>query len=146
MDWSAVLAAGESRTVEFKSDRDPLSDHDLVAAIICLANDRGGLLFVGVEDDGSVTGLHEEHSRRPDLLPSLIASRTVPSLNVRVEITSMNVAMDSRQVAVLHVPASEQIIATSDGRTVVRYLDPQGEPGCRPLFPHECGRRLRILG
>ena len=48
----------ESLTVEFKSDRERLADRDLVAAVICLANTEGGELYVGVEDDGVITGLH----------------------------------------------------------------------------------------
>jgi len=37
----------ENLTVEFKSDRDRLSDRDLIAAVICLANTgraRGGMV------------------------------------------------------------------------------------------------------
>lgn len=52
-----VIAGGESFTVEFKGEgRQPLSDRDLVEAVVCLANGEGGLLLVGVEDDGTVTG------------------------------------------------------------------------------------------
>jgi ATP-dependent DNA helicase RecG len=136
-DWEAIIAAGETHTVEFKSDRTCLSDQDLVEAVTCLANGSGGLLFVGVEDDGSVTGLHKDHCQRSDLLPSLVASRTVPPLSVGVEVISLGVNTGVRQVAVIRVPVSEQIIATSDGRTLVRYMDSQGNPGCRPLYPHE---------
>jgi hypothetical protein len=30
MDWQAIIAQGESRTVEFKSDRGPLPDRVLI--------------------------------------------------------------------------------------------------------------------
>lgn len=36
-DWEAIIAAGETHTVEFKSDRTCLSDQDLMEAVICLA-------------------------------------------------------------------------------------------------------------
>ena len=32
------ISGGESLTVEFKSDRHPLSDDELMEAVICLAN------------------------------------------------------------------------------------------------------------
>lgn len=40
-------------------------------------------------------------------------------------------------IAVLRLPASPQAIAASDGRVAVRFLDTHGQPGCRPLYPHE---------
>ncbi|MEJ7804832.1 MAG: ATP-binding protein, partial [Telluria sp.] len=55
-----TLPQRESLTVEFKSDRKRLSDNDLVEAAICLANADGGELWLGVEDDGTPTGLHTE--------------------------------------------------------------------------------------
>lgn len=74
----------ESMTVEFKSDRSHgggrLSDSDLVLAVVCLANSEGGTLYLGVEDDGRVTGIHADH-RDTTRLAALIASRTVPSVS-----------------------------------------------------------------
>ena len=51
------LAGGETYSVEFKSEqRDRLNDRDLVEAVVCLANGTGGVLLVGVDDDGTATG------------------------------------------------------------------------------------------
>ncbi len=47
-----LIAGGESLTAEFKSDRGPLPDADLVETVVCLANGQGGMLLLGVEDDG----------------------------------------------------------------------------------------------
>jgi ATP-dependent DNA helicase RecG len=65
--------------VEFKSDRHRLPDDELVEALACLANTQGGELWLGVEDDGVPTGLHEAH-RDVTGLPGLVAARTSPSL------------------------------------------------------------------
>ena len=51
-----LLAKGETLTVEFKSDVNRLPDRDLVAAVVAMANTEGGLILLGVEDDGTVTG------------------------------------------------------------------------------------------
>ncbi len=52
----------ESFEVEFKGESHaPLKDRDLVEAVVCLANGAGGLLLVGVEDDGTVTGARPRH-------------------------------------------------------------------------------------
>lgn len=46
----AVVAAGETFTVEFKrAAAGALNDADIVDAVVCLANGEGGLLLVGVE-------------------------------------------------------------------------------------------------
>lgn len=81
---SPQLPKIESLTVEFKSDRKRLPDEELVEALACLANTQGGELWLGVEDDGTPTGLHAAHQ---DLkgLPGLVAAKTSPSLRVSVE-------------------------------------------------------------
>ena len=42
-EMRTLLAEGETLTVEFKSDAKGLSDRDLVAAVIAMANTEGGL-------------------------------------------------------------------------------------------------------
>ncbi|MFM6453281.1 MAG: ATP-binding protein [Planktothrix sp.] len=56
-----ALPPQETLTIEFKSDRNKLADRDLIEAITCLANTDGGELWLGVEDDGTPTGLHPDH-------------------------------------------------------------------------------------
>lgn len=132
----ALIDGGESLTVEFKSDRQQLPDADLVDTAVCMANAEGGALFVGVEDDGAITGLHVKHRASPDLLAAFVASRTVPPLTVEASFVQMH-AGDDGLIAHIRIPAATQTIATSDGRMLVRYIDVHGEPGCRPLYPHE---------
>jgi ATP-dependent DNA helicase RecG len=129
----ALIAQGESLTVEFKSDRGPLSDGDLLEAVVCLANRQGGSLLVGVEDDGAVTGLHASHRERPEHLVAFVASRTVPPLTA----TASFVELVEGMVAVLQVPAARQPTSTSDGRLLIRHLDLHGRPACRPLYAYE---------
>jgi ATP-dependent DNA helicase RecG len=129
----ALIARGETPTVEFKSDRGPLPDADLLETVVCLANGQGGNLLIGVEDDGTVTGLHSDHRTRPGLLAAFVASRTVPPLTVEVAF----VELPEGPVAVLIVPPAHQPVATSDGKLVIRYVDTHGRPGCRPLYPYE---------
>lgn len=45
-----IIARGETLCVEFKSDRDKLSDRALVEAVAAMANTDGGILLQGVED------------------------------------------------------------------------------------------------
>ncbi len=131
----------ESLTVEFKSDRDRLKDRDLIAAVVCLANTEGGEIYLGVEDDGAVTGLHPVHQ---DLtgLTALIANLTSPPLTVRVEA----IDIERRRIARIAVPKSRQLVATSEGLLQRRRLRSDGRPECVPLYPHEFAQRQSDLG
>ena len=135
-----VLPDRESLTVEFKSDRGPLPDRDLIAAVVCLANTEGGELWVGVEDDGTPTGLAQSH-RRVGGLAALVANRTVPSLGVRAEA----VETDAGPVARIEVPKSPRLVATSEGLLQRRRIMADGAPECVPLLPHEIDRRASDL-
>jgi ATP-dependent DNA helicase RecG len=55
-----IIANGENSGVEFK--RDDLRPEQLAKEIVALANFQGGKLLLGVEDDGSISGI-----QRPDL-------------------------------------------------------------------------------
>ena len=81
---SRLIPEKESLTVEFKSDRKRLSDRDVVEAAVCLANTEGGDIYLGIEKDGTPTGLHAEH-RNLTGLAALIANKTNPPISVRVE-------------------------------------------------------------
>lgn len=110
-----------------------MSDDDLIEALICLANAQGGTLYLGVENDGAVTGLHT--SRPVDIggLAALVANRTAPSLQVRVEC----LVMQQGRVAAISVLRSPEIVARSDGLVKRRRMDAHGQPECVPFLPHE---------
>lgn len=126
----------ESLHVEFKSDVYKLSDQDLVLAAVCLANTEGGTIYVGVEDDGTVTGLHPEHGSTTSLA-AMIANRTVPPLSVRVSA----MAVGEKRVAAVEVPRSQRLVASSNGTLQRRRLLANGTPECIPFLPHEFVRR-----
>lgn len=123
----------ESLTVEFKSDAERLSDDELVEAVVCLANGEGGTLFVGVENDGAVTGLHSSRPREISGLAAMVANRTAPSCRVRVG----EVSVDGLRVAIIEVPRSKPIIARTDGLVKRRRLKFDGTPECVAFLPHE---------
>ncbi len=122
----------ESLQVEFKSDLRKIRDSDLVLAAVCLANTEGGHLFVGVDDDGTITGLHPEH-RDISGMAALIANRTAPPLSVRITMLEVS----GKQVAKIEVPRSPRLIATSSGTLQRRRLLADGTPECVPFLPHE---------
>ena len=128
-----VIPLRETLEVEFKSDRVPLNDDELIEALLCLANAQGGSLYLGVENDGSVTGLHA--SRPADIggLAAMVANRTAPGLQVHVE----SISQQQLRVAAITVPRSPEIVARTDGLVKRRRIGGNGQPECVPFLPHE---------
>lgn len=147
MDWPALqslIAGHETLALEFKGEqRRTLNDRDLVEAVVCLANAEGGFLLVGVEDDGTVTGARPRHgdATEPARLQALIRSRTVPGIEVSVEI----VPVPAGEVLCLSVPRPAAVVATSDGVCLRRIVGSHG-PECIPYYPHQHAGRGTALG
>lgn len=55
-----MIAAGENSGLEFK--RDDVRSEDLAREAVALANLKGGRILLGVEDDGSISGLQRENT------------------------------------------------------------------------------------
>ncbi len=135
------LPSCESLTVEFKSDRSRLPDRDLIEALVCLANAEGGELWLGVEDDGTPTGLHADHHLLAGLA-GMVAARTSPSLNVQAEA----VELDGVTVARIQVPKAQGEVATTSGVYLRRRLKHDGTPECVAMLPHERSSRTSSFG
>lgn len=136
-----LIRQGENLSVEFKSDVKSLSDRELVAAVVALANTEGGDLLLGVEDNGTVTGLHANHLQLGGL-PALIANKTTPSISVRVEA----VRLQGLLVARIRVPKSQHLVSTSEGLLQRRRLKLDGTPESVPFYPHEFIQRQSGMG
>ena len=54
-ELSQIIANGENSSVEFK--RDDIRPEQLAKEIVALANLRGGRVFLGIDDDGTVNGI-----------------------------------------------------------------------------------------
>lgn len=141
LEIDALIQQGESLSLEFKSDLKCLSDRDLVAAVVSLANTDGGDLLLGVEDDGEVTGLHTNHCNVSGI-PSLIANKTNPAISVRVEQCDIK----NKSIARISVPKSRQLVSTSDGVLLRRRSKLDGTPEAVPFYPHEFIQRQSSMG
>lgn len=135
------LPPRETLTVEFKSDLKKLPDRELIEALVCLANAEGGELWLGVEDDGTPTGLHAEH-RLLEGLAGMVAARTSPSLNVQAEA----VELGDVSVACIRVPKAQGEVATTNGVYLRRRLKHDGTPECVAMLPHERASRASSFG
>lgn len=115
-----IVEEGESDTCEFKID---FSDqaHSIAKEIAALANTKGGLLLIGVSDDGQMIGIENSRSAEERLVG--IASTCSPSISIEVD----TVRLDSKAIIVVSVPCTP--ISTYKGHvytrigTVSRYAE-----------------------
>ena len=135
-----MIPEKESLTVEFKSDRKKLSDDVLIDAVVAFANTEGGDIYLGVEDDGSITGLHKDH-KDSTRVAAFIANRTVPPVSVRVEV----IQEETADVLKISVPKSRNIVASSSGKIQRRQIKADGEPENVAMYPYEINSRLSTL-
>ncbi len=90
-----LIANGENSGVEFK--RDDLRPEQLAKEIVALANLKGGSVLLGVEDDGSISGV-----QRPDLehwvMDTVFGRYVHPMILPYFEVVTMD---DERRIAVV---------------------------------------------
>lgn len=134
-----LIPMKETLTVEFKSDRKPLSDEQLIDAVVAFANTDGGDLYLGVEDDGEITGHHEKH-RDITQLAVFVANKTIPPQSIRVEIME-----EVFPVIKISVSKSRSIVASSTGKIQRRQIKMDGTPENIPMYPYEINTRLSEL-
>ncbi len=132
----------ETLTKEFKSDvkEEGLPDSDLVEAVVALANTDGGCVYLGVEDDGTPTGVRRKH-QDPIGMSAMIANKTVPPISVRAQLVG-----DGVPVIQVDVPKSHSVVSTKSGRILRRMMKVDGTPESVPMYPYEIATRLSDLG
>ena len=135
-----TIPLNETLEIEFKSDVKCYSDHDLIEEIVGMTNTIGGVLYLGIEDDGSITGVHEKHKDAVGVT-ALIANNTVPPVSVRAEIIT-----DGKDILKIEVPRSRAIVSTSSGKILRRRLKMDGTPEVVPMYSYEIPSRLSELG
>ncbi|MFA4897312.1 MULTISPECIES: RNA-binding domain-containing protein [Microbacterium] len=130
-----IIDRGETLAVEFKSDKGGFSDDKIAEAVACLSNGGGGLLLIGVEDDGVITGARSRHGDNTDplRLQAVISNKTVPPVVTDVE----TVMIHEKAIITVRVPSAPTVVGTSKGLYVRRGLGGDGKPGCLPFLAHE---------
>lgn len=102
----------ETLVIEFKSDRNNgYPDRDLVEAIVAMANTDGGKLYLGVEDNGEITGLAKKHEDEIGL-SAMGMNSIVPPLFIKAEIINE----ENKNIMEISIPKSTSVVATLQGK------------------------------
>lgn len=133
-DFAEILKIGESINTEFKS-WNKVSDMKkrinlAVDELIAFANNKGGTLYFGVEDNGEVTGCDGNYDLQ-NIIES-IYEKTRPSIFVDPE----EIEYNGKKVIALTVASYGITHATTDGRCLKRL-----GKNSKPFYPDEMSNR-----
>lgn len=133
-DFAEILKIGESINTEFKS-WNKVSDMKkrinlAVDELIAFANNKGGTLYFGVEDNGEVTGCDGNYDLQ-NIIES-IYEKTRPSIFVDPE----EIEYNGKKVISLTVASDGITHATTDGRCLKRL-----GKNSKPFYPDEMSNR-----
>lgn len=133
-DFAEILKIGESINTEFKS-WNKVSDMKkrinlAVDELIAFANNKGGTLYFGVEDNGEVTGCDGNYDLQ-NIIES-IYEKTRPSIFVDPE----EIEYNGKKVITLTVASDGITHATTDGRCLKRL-----GKNSKPFYPDEMSNR-----
>ena len=133
-DFAEILKIGESINTEFKS-WNKVSDMKkrinlAVDELIAFANNKGGTLYFGVEDNSEVTGCDGNYDLQ-NIIES-IYEKTRPSIFVDPE----EIEYNGKKVIALTVASDGITHATTDGRCLKRL-----GKNSKPFYPDEMSNR-----
>ncbi len=139
-----LIQGGETLTVEFKSDRQQISDQEIYEEIVAMANSQGGVLLIGVDNDGTITGAKSRHGKSTDpiQLKAAIFNKTVPNVNTRISVVSM----PQGPVIAIEVDPYPEPCATGAGKSLRRTLGGDGKPQTVPYYPRDQRSRRTDMG
>ena len=97
-----------------------------------LANTNGGVIYVGVADDGSVSGLEDRKIKwaDPAKAKAFIYANTMPPVAAETEVHDV----EGRLVLMILVPRASGLVSTMDGRFLERRMKFDKSPGNFPIY------------
>lgn len=87
MEIQSIVSAGEGQRVEFKTSF--ASQNEIIETLGALTNADGGVVFVGIKDDGAIVGTHIGSKTLEDFANRL-AAESDPQLLVSIETKEIN--------------------------------------------------------
>ena len=137
IDFERLLIAGESLTVEFKTwihAKDMRERISLVVdELVAFANAKGGTVYLGVEDDGTVTGCKDYDIQK---IMESIYDRTRPALFTEIEV----IQYKGKDILAIKVERDGTTYATSDGRCLKRL-----GKNSKPYYPDEMSNKYTSI-
>jgi hypothetical protein len=96
-DIRQLVGRGENDKVEFKRQIGKDRVHEFMETVVAFANGSGGVILVGIDDNGNVVGVEEE--KLAERVKDLLRSYCDPPINTEISKTSV----DDKSVVIIQV-------------------------------------------
>lgn len=96
MDIEKLCQVGEGKTLEYKRNTDSLES--ILKSVIAFANTVGGIILIGVEDDGTIIGVNNPGKIQEQIANS-IANRVKPQLLPDISVATI----DDKSVLIVQI-------------------------------------------
>lgn len=133
-----IIASGENSGVEFK--RDDLRIQDLAKELVAFSNLEGGMVLLGAEDDGTITGLTRDNLE--EWVMNVCRDKIRPAIIPFFEV--IRGVKDHHDVAIVRVTRGYDVHALWHNNTN-RYLIRAGSQS-REASPEELARLFQQRG
>lgn len=108
-----LIAQGENTSLEFKSNE--VRPEALAREMVAMSNTFGGTILIGVEDDGSITGIQPPHNE--EWISNIARNNIVPAISPVIEFIEHH----DRNIAVVQIPkGAHKPYQTIDGKYWIR--------------------------
>lgn len=136
-EFEQVLSKGENLTIEFKTWIYAKNIRECISLavdeLVAFANAKGGTVYMGVEDDGTVTGCNRYDTQK---IMESIYDRTRPALFTEIEV----IHYEGKDVLAIKVERDGTTYATSDGRCLKRL-----GKNSKPYYPDEMSNKYASI-
>lgn len=156
--FKSMLAVGETVTVEFKRCGNGI-EHDVYESVCSFLNRFGGDLFMGVSDNGTVTGIPEK--ALPDMIRNFISVISNPAIfSPTIYLAPEQLQYEGHTVIHVHVPPSAEVHSykkviydrvdeadvkvTATAQIASMYICKQNIFTEKRIFPHATLENLRM--
>lgn len=129
MNIEEIISKGERIDVEFKSWEKIKNKKELIKILVkesvAMANTNGGVILLGVEDNGDITGCKDYDIQ---YILEGIYDRTIPKLFNNIE----EVFINNKVILIINIIKGNNVYATSSGQIYKRL-----GKNTKPMFPEE---------
>jgi len=98
-----LIANGENSYVEFK--RDSVNSSSLSKEMSVICNEEGGIILLGVEDDGHISGISKSPKEIEEWIMNIARERIQPAIRPRFMVINVQ---DTKSVAVIKLDSNTQ--------------------------------------
>ena len=113
-DYIEIIDKGENSAVEFKSSL--VKTNSLAKEIVAFANTNGGIIFIGVSDNGKIEGI-EKNKNFEEWVADISRNNVIPSLNLNFSTFIIN----NKEIAVINIPkGKDKPYQTNDSKFLIR--------------------------